>query len=1285
MTSDRLSLEPVRGTMRPGTGRPLVAALTVLAFLIFAPAAAHAAASMTAVPSFPATVTVGDSNLPASVTLSNQNTELDGALTLCNAGEGGACTGSEGITLLPSCGSQNFNAACVGLDPGVFNVDSPAMGATGTSCASMPFSATLTDPPTGKVTFRPAISNVVLPSTGATCRIDFTVDVLSFPDADARPVAAGLQTVQIPEVLGVSDQGTVTFSRGSSNGVTVRGRPTAASTASAGVVIGGSVTDTVTLTGEYNPAGGNVTFNLYGPGDAGCSLTPAFSSTVAINADGTATSPPFVPTTAGTYRWVASYGGDAYNDAASAGCNSSGSTVTIAKASPTIQGNASPPAAIGGAISHMATLAGEHNPTNGNVTFRAYGPADATCSGTPAVSSTVAINSDGTASSPPFVPTTAGTYRWIASYGGDVNNGSAEGSCADAGAGVTVSKATPAIQTAASPSIVIGATVSAGATLTGEHNPAGGQMTFQLYGPADASCTGTPAYVNSVAVQSDGTVTSAPFTPTAPGTYRWVASYGGDANNAIASGACNDASSTVTVAKATPALQAEPSPAIVIGATVSNTVTLTGEHNPTGGSVTFALYGPSDANCTATAAYTVDVAMAANGTVTSPAFTPGAPGTYRWVVTYGGDANNVAAGAACNTPNSTVTVSKATPSIHANASASVTLGATVTATATLTGEHSPTGGSVTFRLYAPGNATCTGASVFESTVAITAAGTATSAAFAPAAPGTYRWVATYGGDATNDGAGSACADPNAHVAVSKRSPVLQGNASPSITIGAPITSSATLTSVSQPASGSVTFRAFGPGDASCAGAPAFTSTVAINADGTAASGAFVPTAAGTYRWIASYGGDAGNDPAAGACNDPNTTVTVSKASPSIATNASPSVVIGGAVSDTAALSGASTPVGGSVTFRLYGPGDATCSTPPAFTSTVGVRADGTASSASFTPAISGTYRWTAEYSGDANNNAVSGACNDPNETVVAGKASPSITTKPSGSVTLGDAITDTAALKGQSGPVGGTMRFTLFGPDDATCSKAAVFTATVAVSPDGRATSPPFVPTEPGTYRWVATYSGDPNNGAATGGCDAANAVVVEEKASPLLCGRTQIALVDVFPEGRRMIVSGVARPSLRGQRTNIVLEATGAVAVTAKIGKGGTFAATAPLPASRLRSRARYAAVVKPHKSVALKLNRRSYMTKAVLRGEQLMLSGKVTGRYRPGAKVAIKQITLCTKVKEIATTKLKANGTWRITIPAPENAASVLFRAKTTVLNGAKVEQTFTLPRPATLSSAP
>ena len=75
----------------------------------------------------------------------------------------------------------------------------------------------------------------------------------------------------------------------------------------------------------------------------------------------------------------------------------------------------------------------------------------------------------------------------------------------------------------------------------------------------------------------------------------------------------------------------------------------------------------------------------------------------------------------------------------------------------------------------------------------------------------------------------------------------------------------------------MTFALYGPSDAGCAGTAVFTSTVDLTvtddengtATGTATSGSFTPTAAGAYRWIATYTGDDNNLSVAGDCNDPN--------------------------------------------------------------------------------------------------------------------------------------------------------------------------------------------------------------------------------------------------------------------------------------------------------------------------------------------------------------------------------------------------------------------------------
>jgi hypothetical protein len=169
------------------------------------------------------------------------------------------------------------------------------------------------------------------------------------------------------------------------------------------------------------------------------------------------------------------------------------------------------------------------------------------------------------------------------------------------------------------------------------------------------------------------------------------------------------------------------------------------------------------------------------------------------------------------------------------------------------------------------------------------------------------------------------------------------------------------------------------------------------------------------------------------------------------------------------------------------------------------------------------------------------------------------------------------------------------------------------------------------------------------------------------------------------MLISGVAQPAYAGKRATIVLESTGKPVVSALIGHNGGFAATAKLPPRRLRSKARYQAIVDGKRSIGLKLQRRSYMTRAALRGVKATFGGKVTGKFRTGTKVTLLMIAQCTKSTTIGATKLSRNGTWQITVPLPDNAQNLLFRARTSVLLDRRQHSTFTLPRPLSLSAAP
>jgi hypothetical protein len=163
-----------------------------------------------------------------------------------------------------------------------------------------------------------------------------------------------------------------------------------------------------------------------------------------------------------------------------------------------------------------------------------------------------------------------------------------------------------------------------------------------------------------------------------------------------------------------------------------------------------------------------------------------------------------------------------------------------------------------------------------------------------------------------------------------------------------------------------------------------TSCVAVGEDSSGNFGAIVPISAGVPG-SAQYAGGAGPlwDLACGAegCMAVGAAPSFSAggflairpaAIPTISTLASPSVPAGGLVSDSATLTGGFA-LTGTVTFTLYGPGDAACANALSST-TVPVGAGGASHSGDVEVGAAGTYNWVATYSGDLSNLPVSSQC-----------------------------------------------------------------------------------------------------------------------------------------------------------------------------------------------------------------------------------------------------------------------------------------------------------------------
>jgi uncharacterized repeat protein (TIGR01451 family) len=538
----------------------------------------------------------------------------------------------------------------------------------------------------------------------------------------------------------------------------------------------------------------------------------------------------------------------------------------------------------GETVTDSATLSGNDGPASGSVKFFVCGPAgsapDCTTGGTQ-VGSAVAVtttSNGGSATSAAFTPSAAGFYCWRAVYTPDANSQYLAGSHTNQTTECfEVVKNVTSITTSATQTVNVGQSISDSATLSGATADAGGHITFRAYGPADTNCSGDPAFTSaSFAVSGNGTYGPASFTPTTAGVYRWIASYSGDAKNAPSIGSCNDAGENDTVNKVTPSISTVASAGITIGASISDTATVTGGLNPTG-TVTFKLYGPDDATCTGPVAFTSADRPLSGGSATSASFTPTLVGTYRWIATYNGDANNNSVSGACNDANESVVVIKAHPSIatelvsgaQSGTTISIDLGASVHDTSTLTGATATAGGTVHYQVFS--DSTCDTLFTDAGTVPVVnhVPGNSISVTFNQA--GNYYWQADYSGDAANDSASSDCSLEV--VSVGLNQPTISTNASASVVVGGNIHDTATLAGGFNP-TGTITFRLYGPNDATCAAAAIFTSVVAVNGNGDYDSAAFKTSAPGIYRWIATYSGDSNNAAVAGACNDANENVTV---------------------------------------------------------------------------------------------------------------------------------------------------------------------------------------------------------------------------------------------------------------------------------------------------------------------------------------------------------------------------------------------------------------------------
>jgi len=327
----------------------------------------------------------------------------------------------------------------------------------------------------------------------------------------------------------------------------------------------------------------------------------------------------------------------------------------------------------------------------------------------------------------------------------------------------------PAVVTQVSKtSIAVGGTLTDAATLTGSAGTVTGTVDFQLCSGTTTGCPqGTGTTFQSAVPLVSGSATSAPFgSNLGPGNYCIGLVYHNDGNSFYSDTYSGSATGECfTVTRATPAittsLSANPIP---VDTSASDTATLTGASANAGGTVDYRYYG-SLSGCQADAtAFPVTAPTGGTdvGTVTvtsgsvpnSNAVTFHNAGTFYWAAFYSGDLNNAAAASGCSTE--LLVVNQATPSI------TTAQHLIPNDDATISGASSNAGGTITFKLFSPSDATCANTPAFTQTVNVSGNGTykTTNTAFVASDVGTWRWQVIYSGDSNNVSTNSACGVEN---------------------------------------------------------------------------------------------------------------------------------------------------------------------------------------------------------------------------------------------------------------------------------------------------------------------------------------------------------------------------------------------------------------------------------------------------------------------------------------------------------------------------------------------
>jgi hypothetical protein len=152
------------------------------------------------------------------------------------------------------------------------------------------------------------------------------------------------------------------------------------------------------------------------------------------------------------------------------------------------------------------------------------------------------------------------------------------------------------IKTTPSGSVPAGGNISDSATVSGGVSPTG-TVTFKLYGPGDPNCTGTAIATKTGTLNNQTASSGNVIADAGAGTYNWVATYNGDANNGSVTSPCKSEKVVVTAQRLTGRAYGLTATASLLGVPILNIVPV-----PDTGHISTTLSSTTTKPCVATVA-----------------------------------------------------------------------------------------------------------------------------------------------------------------------------------------------------------------------------------------------------------------------------------------------------------------------------------------------------------------------------------------------------------------------------------------------------------------------------------------------------------------------------------------------------------------------------------------------------------------------------------------------------------------------------------------------------------